>query len=132
MEIREPGGENVHFVLTRWVDLGPGLNTSDDRYIIHFQACNGGPYVERLKASDMLDDPPRLRFEMNSISSEVLSDDERYLWNASLLRDQRYQTVMEYHSRNIYTRFKCGTSWGQKTTKSHKTAVRNTIPIGLE
>lgn len=95
LELRELEEKDICLVLTRWIDLGPGLSPEDHRWRIHLDFER----IRALEASDMSGDP-RMRFEMNSddpqySSSEALSDEEMYLRNVSLLRARRYRTVMK-------------------------------------
>lgn len=94
LELREIEQKDICLLLTQWKDLGPGLDPEDDRW----RAQQDWTRPRTVKASEMLDDP-RMRFEMQSnetgsTSSQALSEENMFLRNVSLLRAQRYRTVM--------------------------------------
>ena len=94
LELREIEKKDICLLLTQWKDLGPGLDPEDDRWRTQQD------YIRQrtLKASEIVDDP-RMRFEMQSnepasSSSQALSQENMFLRNVSLLRAERYRTVM--------------------------------------
>lgn len=94
LELREIEQKDICLLLTEWKDLGPGLDPEDNRW----RTQQDWPCQRTLKASEIVDDP-RMRFEMQSnepgsSSSQALSDENMFLRNVSLLRAQRYRTVM--------------------------------------
>jgi len=99
LQLREIGKEDICLLLTQWKDLGPGLDPDDGRW---------GTWTCRseLNASEMVVDP-RMRFEMQSnepgsSSSQTLSEEDMFLRNVSLLRAQRYRTVMRQWGEGWY------------------------------
>lgn len=93
LELREIEQTDICLLLTQWKDLGPGLDPYDERWVTH----QSFTFSQRtLKASELLDDP-RMRFEMQSNESgsfQALSEENMFLRNLSLLRRDRYRSVM--------------------------------------
>jgi hypothetical protein len=94
VELREIKQTEICLLLTQWKDLGRGLDPEDDRW----RTQQDWKCQRTLQASEIVDDP-RMRFEMQSnkpgsSSSQDLSEENMFLRNVSLLRAQRYRTVM--------------------------------------
>lgn len=99
IEIRNTGQKDVCLVLTRWLDLGPGLSPDDDRWRCH----NDHEFEVNLAEHEKTDS--RQRFENDSIQancSDALSEEEMYHRNIQFIQDQAYRKLM--------TRFGVG-SW---------------------
>lgn len=96
-ELRDLGKQKICLALNRWWDLGPGLSPEDHQWknLLNFE--NRRPLT-----SAEISGSPRARFEANfvgttDISPGLLSDEELYLRNTSLLQAQRYRKVMIPH-----------------------------------
>lgn len=96
-ELRDLGKQDICLALTRWWDLGPGLSPEDHQWKILLNFEN-----HRRLTSAEISGSPRARFEANFVdtpdsSSGLLSDEELYLRNTSLLKAHRYRRVMIPH-----------------------------------
>lgn len=93
IEIRSLSDDKVCFNLTLWRELGPGLSPDDDpRW---YRQTIGGHEYEAMEENQKCD--PRHRFEKESIQANdpnALSIEALFQQNISLLRKQRYRTVM--------------------------------------
>ncbi|KAJ5629544.1 hypothetical protein N7528_003201 [Penicillium herquei] len=92
LELREIEKQDVCLLLTRWKDLGPGLDPEDDRWRIEqFWA-----FEKTLEPSELVGDP-RERFERPAErdSPQPLSQEDMFQRNLSLLRGKRYRKVMK-------------------------------------
>lgn len=91
IEIRNMGQKDVCLVLTRWLDLGPGLSPDDDRGRCH----NDHEFEVNLAEHEKADS--RKRFGNDSIqanSSDALSEEEMYYRNIQFIQDQAYRKLM--------------------------------------
>lgn len=72
------------FILTRWVNLGPGLNPEDPRWKIHVNSTSSRPteLPTALKAQN-----PRFCFEQTALQSY----EDLFSQNDSYLKDNQYQ-----------------------------------------
>ncbi|KAI9036107.1 uncharacterized protein KD926_002439 [Aspergillus affinis] len=92
LELRDVGPGDACLVLTKWMDLGPGLSPEDPRWLCHLSTI---PRVSL--ADDELVSDPQARFERDSIQAtkaDALSDEEMFNRNMSLLRRHEYQINM--------------------------------------
>lgn len=91
IEVRDFGAQEVSLIMTRWIDLGPGLIPQDPRWRSHIKVGLWDGTAEDNAAS------PRLRFETGLADGERnnLSDEGLYSHNASLLKGRKYMDVME-------------------------------------
>lgn len=86
--------KDVSFILTRWIDLGPGLLPGDLRWRSLIQ----GEGYREVDAENMISSP-RLRFAAGLVESGITrnwSDEELHLRNASLLKRREHMAVLEH------------------------------------
>jgi hypothetical protein len=100
LELRDLGENDVCLALTRWWDLGPGLSPDDHRWTTYVDFV-----VLRPMAATGIAGSTRARFEASSVktsgsSSELLTDEELYIRNTSLLKSKRYKRVLKPWGRN--------------------------------
>lgn len=92
VELRELGAHDLVLIITRWIDVGPGLTPEDPRWRSHL-LTQGGLEVEE---EDLVADP-RLRFAeglTEERSKQALSDEELFRRNLSFLEDRRHKAGM--------------------------------------
>ncbi|KAK1147650.1 hypothetical protein N8T08_000992 [Aspergillus melleus] len=92
LELRDVGSRDVCFVLTKWIDLGPGLSPEDARWKSHINTMS-----RILLADDELVSDPQARFERDSAQANeanALSDEEMFNRNISLLQRHEYLNSM--------------------------------------
>lgn len=85
------GQKDICLVLTRWLDLGPGLSPDDNRWRCH----NDHEFEVNLAEHEKADS--RQRFENDSIQancSDALSEEEMYYRNIQFIQDQAYRKLM--------------------------------------
>lgn len=89
LELRELDQANICLVVTRWLDLGPGLNPNDVRWKTHVDySCGLNGHAHELIDS-------RQRFENDSVqAADSFSEEAAYRRNVSLLQDQKYRRAM--------------------------------------
>lgn len=91
MKISDFGDRGVALVITKWLDLGPGMNPRDMRWKAHTQVSTIAELPGLGEAGDV-----RLRFE----SEPGLSEESLSTWNASHLIEKRYRSSMDHWSYN--------------------------------
>ncbi|KAH8435363.1 uncharacterized protein LDX57_012992 [Aspergillus melleus] len=92
LELRDVGSRDVCLVLTKWMDLGPGLSPEDARWKSHISTVS-----RILLADDELVSDPQARFERDSAQANeanALSDEEMFNRNISLLQRHEYLNSM--------------------------------------
>lgn len=93
IEVRDFGTEEVSLVLTRWVDLGPGITPQDPRWRCHMEILS----TVEVAAEDIVASP-RQRFESSLAEGGqrgAFSEQELYFRNASLLTGKKYVRLLE-------------------------------------
>ncbi|KAJ5819621.1 hypothetical protein N7474_005212 [Penicillium riverlandense] len=89
LELRELDQANICLVVTRWLDLGPGLNPNDVQWKTHVDYSRGMDG----DTPDLIDS--RQRFEDDSMqAADSFSEEAAYRRNVSLLQNQEYRRVM--------------------------------------
>lgn len=90
--LRDVGPRDACFVVTKWMDLGPGLSPEDARW-----RCHIGAGLHISLADDELVSDPQARFEKDSVQAHeanALSDEEMFRRNISLLQRHEYRIIM--------------------------------------
>lgn len=91
--MRDFGTREASLIISRWIDVGPGLFPRDPRWRSHVVV---GSRVD-VAAGETITSP-RLRFETGLAEggeNKTLSGEELYSRNASLLKGRRYMAVTE-------------------------------------
>lgn len=86
VETKELGDQGLALVITKWLDLGPGLTPKDTRWRVHIARDKAAEIGRLGHAGDI-----RLRFE----SEPGLSQDSLSRRNASYLTDKRFMNAMD-------------------------------------
>lgn len=86
VEIKDFGDEGLALVVTKWLDLGPGLTPMDTRWRVHLARDSEAEIGALGEAGDV-----RLRFE----SERGLSQDALSCQNASYLAAKRFMGAMD-------------------------------------
>lgn len=92
LELRDVKPRDVCLVVTKWMDLGPGLNPEDARWKSHIPTMSNVSLAEDELVSD-----PEARFERDSVQANeanALSDEDMFSRNISFLQRHEYQNSM--------------------------------------
>ncbi|KAJ5341443.1 hypothetical protein N7541_010567 [Penicillium brevicompactum] len=98
LELRLEGWDYASMILTRWMDLGPGLSVDDVDWKYRLREETSTP-----PEGGILDS--RQRFEKDALQgmvSRALSEEGMYLRNIALIRGKGYQRVMAYKGDGVY------------------------------
>ncbi|KAJ5425883.1 hypothetical protein N7465_000953 [Penicillium sp. CMV-2018d] len=88
LELREYGKDNLAFMITRWINLGPGRSPDDPQWKVHSLGSQDVPFdlgLEHMLSS------PRVIFE----ASATTSVDGLSTQNLRYLTDRNYRSVMK-------------------------------------
>lgn len=99
LKIRDFDERRASIILTRWMDLGPGLSIEDVDWKYR-QLCSLSSPPERTLVDS------RLRFERDPIRARLpgaLSEEGMYRRNVAFLRDKAYRKMMTYVGDGIFT-----------------------------
>ncbi|KAJ5192606.1 hypothetical protein N7449_008748 [Penicillium cf. viridicatum] len=88
LELREYGKDNLAYMITRWINLGPGRSPDDPQWKVHSLGSQDVPFT--LGLEHMLSSP-RVLFE----ASATMSLDRLSTQNLQYLTDRNYQSVMK-------------------------------------
>ncbi|KAJ5168457.1 uncharacterized protein N7482_004051 [Penicillium canariense] len=120
MALRGLGGQQVCLALTRWIDLGPGLDPRDIRWDVHtWRATDMGL---KLNKSAQVDNP-RKRFERDSIEAQhpdALSEERLYQRNVGLIKHQACKILMNRFNDSF---------WFMHGDRSHQRAESFPPPV---
>lgn len=87
LELREYGKDDLAYIMTRWINLGPGRSPDDPQWKIHSLGSQDVPFI--LGLEHMLSSP-RVLFEASATTSlDILSTQ-----NLHYLTDRNYRSVM--------------------------------------
>lgn len=87
-ELREYGKDNIAYMMTRWINIGPGRSPDDPQWKAHSLGAQDVPFI--LGIEHMLSSP-RVLFE----ASTTTSLDRLSTQNLHYLTDRNYRSVMK-------------------------------------
>lgn len=93
LELREFGESNIAFIMTRWVNIGPGRHPDDPRWKVHTLGSQHLPLT--LDSEYMFSSPLSLFEASHTTSLEALCTQ-----NLAYLTDRRYRSAMKQLSQS--------------------------------